>query len=74
VGKGCWLKAGRYVGFFGVHFLRAGAASAGGVGASGSAAGRGADSGGVTDGVGLFEEGDFGCHFLRSVGDALVGG
>ena len=47
----------------------------GGVGVSGSAVGRGAESVGLTDRVGLFEEGDFGCHFLRSVGDALgVGG
>jgi len=30
---------------------------------------------GVSDGVGGFEEGDFGCHFLRSGGSALgVGG
>jgi len=55
--------------------LRAGAASMGGVGVSGSAVGRGAESVGLMDRVGLFEEGDFGCHFLRSVGDELgVGG
>jgi hypothetical protein len=54
--------------------LRAGAASTGGVGASGSAVGRGAVSVGMTDGAGLFEEGDFGCHFLRSGGGALAEG
>lgn len=52
--------------------MRAGGASIGGVETSRSAVGRGADSVGVTDSVGGFEEGDFGCHFLRSVWAALA--
>jgi hypothetical protein len=54
--------------------LRARAASVGGVAASGSALGRGADSIALGDGVGMVAEGDFGCHFLRSEAGALAGG